>query len=125
MMATSAPLADSGARLGCGIDEDLVEHDPPDGVRLGDVAVGRRGAPEHEGPRVEKLAANRRAAGANDRGQEPPALERRHARLVQEVARECVAREARAVHQQHRYPRRARSIAVGEPAQRAPATIAS
>ena len=93
------PLPDLRPRLGRGVDQQLVQHGPPGGV--GDRALVGAGRPgDGEGAEVDRVGVDRRAPGRRDQVEQPPPAQRRHARRVDDVGRERVAREGRPVDDQ-------------------------
>jgi hypothetical protein len=93
-------LAHLGTGLGGCLDENVIEDGAANGIGVSDVTRRRRCALEREGPDIERVAADRRAVGPRDLRQQSPALEAGHARLMDVVGRQPVARKARPVHQQ-------------------------
>ena len=117
-------LADLDTALRRRVDEELVEHRPPGAV--GDRRVrGPRGTGERERSEVEAVGVDGRAVGGAQSVEHAPPVERGDPRRVDDVRRERVAREGRPIDEEHRWPWRASSMAVGEPAQRAPMTMTS
>ena len=99
------PLPHLGARLGRGVEEDLVQHGPPRAV--GDRGVGGPGgAGEGERAEVEGVGVDRWAPGRDDPVEQPPAPQRGHPRGVHEVGGHGVAGERGPVHDQHAVTRR-------------------
>ena len=100
-LADGEALADLGAGLRRGLDEQVVEHGPPRRVRGRAPSARAWRAGERERAEVERVALDRRAARGDDGVEEPPPPQRGHARGVDQVRRLRVARERRPVDQQH------------------------
>ena len=95
------PLAHLDAGVGRGMDEHRVEHGPARAVGLVDAVASRRGDPAIvNGPKSKLYVRIGGTARRRQRVAETPALQRGHARCVDEVGRHGVARERRPVDQQ-------------------------
>jgi hypothetical protein len=88
-----------GSRPGCRIDQQLVQHCPPRPVRDGGFG-GSRCAGKGEGPEVERVRVDGRTPRGDDTVEEPPPLQRRDPRGMDEVRGDRVAGEGRAIDDQ-------------------------
>jgi hypothetical protein len=94
-------LADLGAVARRGLDEQGVDDGPARSVCLGHYAA-RAGRPrDRERPEVERVAGDGRTAGRGEWFPQSPSFERGHARGMDEVGGQGVARERGLVDQEH------------------------
>ena len=119
------PLAQLRTRLHRCLDQQLVQHRAPRAVATRDAVDRLRRAGDRQRPEVERVSLDRRTARLLQMIQQPPARERRDPRRMHEVRGHRVAREGRLVEQQDPIALACQQHRRGEPAQRAPITIAS
>jgi hypothetical protein len=89
-------LADFGSCLGRRVHEQPVEHGASRSVRNQGV-FNTGGARERERSEVERIDVDGRTSGLDQPTEQAPSAERRHARGMNEMSRNRVTREGRAI----------------------------